>query len=1407
MVCVAEEAVEGTSNLTKPEGWVAPVLAVIRFVSSTTMSTELLILAVDILNFTISCGCSYVFVEEGGVAALAEALHVIEALPEHREVVIRVLKLLNPQTLLKQPERKFDTSLHATADDAQGRSGHYIAFMESEDASYQPPKLLPEHSSQILAAMLSVFERFSALEDPTPQDGAVQSPVKRGSTTSPRGSTTSPRLNSVLHDENAHFVEVCGVMLFAVMRLSFVTCSEEGACEAFCRVVARTQKYWLNKVAMKSVLSMIQSYLSSYHAYQKETARSASASPPRDIFADEAVVNNVQSQLPNYKLTSLSAAAASSAMSPNFYRPIMEPGILAVLAVSLRTFFTESVGSNTFMANVYRLIHLTCLTEPAKRFFLRGCPMDDVDDDDDEGGSLASSSDSPSYPEATALVPCLLFCLSRTTQLDHQRYCTAILTRLCRGSPKEFGGQMLGQLPPGTVQMAAAFQKGPKLSIAGSLLPGGGHQAAVSPSARGIASMSEDQPTPVGAVCRFLAKRLGVWNPQLIPVVLGLLREVARYFTYPYSRPSFHRGGCESLFAAIQSCVTSFSTDPNIVASGCVVLGLLCRCPHTYNSANINTAPSGVNLNKYRSPFQEEVNTSGSTLDTIAASSVRGRSVSITDHSARMQSLLRYALEHDAVDLAISLSHGQFAETRTTANNASPRHQRGNATSPTENPNESGSLEPQRAASPGNEESDALVLTEKLPVLVKAGLAMLSASLSQDEDVISTLHEEGLVAVMQYICDLYSNHMGPGKGGEQHDPQSATVASNVGSTSPVSPHESPSTVTLNAAYASPQRNHHLPTLLSREDREFVRRQLQAIRLFDTKQRIEEKKLEQEELRSKQRGLNSLSTTNLSQAAAGSSNRRTDSNLAAAADAALREAFFMKQRATLRTEFDHRRLAEVEDELHQREALKSMFLSRTQEIDSKQTRAHHHFRQERIDFETRFMESRKQIEQFQSEQFMEHVSYSHKSLQKKLTAAVRSGHRMSTVSPQAPSLARTASDASQYFQPRGPAHLGETYLSVFEETAHNQSMVIADQGHPSNVPPQHRMSSPTIGARQTSPRGEAMDSSRPHLTASERDAMAQLELLRLELGIQNATGLASIMQTITATYTAVKQLQAQQEAMSRELSAPPSELHQDGSRMSYQSGDDIAAHRTPQGRHSRPPSRPMSAPNQRAMRRQTSRPPSATTVGTTNAAHTPHEDAEIYEDRSPSPVEQIPNRAIPATPPPRTRPTSASTFRLQYGRHPNTETMERKESARSTGGITICPQGGAASIAAELDVLIAEGTHVAVLDLNHSYLGDHGILCLVPHIAKLAGLRELHLQRNGISTASLVPLLADAIAPHHCLEVLDLSNNRDITPRCGRDLLAFLKAVTSVRELRVEGTQLFVSTRRILDGLLLDRRRL
>jgi hypothetical protein len=169
-----------------------------------------------------------------------------------------------------------------------------------------------------------------------------------------------------------------------------------------------------------------------------------------------------------------------------------------------------------------------------------------------------------------------------------------------------------------------------------------------------------------------------------------------------------------------------------------------------------------------------------------------------------------------------------------------------------------------------------------------------------------------------------------------------------------------------------------------------------------------------------------------------------------------------------------------------------------------------------------------------------------------------------------------------------------------------------------------------------------------------------------------------------------------------------------------------------------------------------------------------------------------NRQQPA------RPSSAMA-RMRAGT-PNT--VSRPNSAMGSSGKRAKPQLERIKLR-----LTAQNSTLQFVDLSRSYLADAGLFYLVPALRgpNVPHLTHLTLRQNGLTNTYIQHLLFGVLLEKPHFTALDVSFNKEISPRAGKDFVLFAKEKRTLTILDLEGTQVFNSTLAIINTMLEERK--
>ena len=95
--------------------------------------------------------------------------------------------------------------------------------------------------------------------------------------------------------------------------------------------------------------------------------------------------------------------------------------------------------------------------------------------------------------------------------------------------------------------------------------------------------------------------------------------------------------------------------------------------------------------------------------------------------------------------------------------------------------------------------------------------------------------------------------------------------------------------------------------------------------------------------------------------------------------------------------------------------------------------------------------------------------------------------------------------------------------------------------------------------------------------------------------------------------------------------------------------------------------------------------------------------------------------------------------------------------------------------------------VGTLDLHSNYIGDRGVLALIPALALLHKVHTINLSDNGLRNAG-VSEIAHALKKQPHLTSVNLSRNK-FTRVAGKELLGLITVNANLKVIEVEGTGL------------------
>ena len=505
--------------------------------------------------------------------------------------------------------------------------------------------------------------------------------------------------------------------------------------------------------------------------------------------------------------------------------------------------------------------------------------------------ATTSGGEAASTPPYNALIPCLLYTLTRTPFMHQKRYTISLLNKIIRGAYRPACTQLLGALPVGIIFQPPLHQgRRSRHSIAfraqrGDGGQGGGgssnnlailaaHSAGLSyggatspqqgakqrPGLGGISSGAiATRVEAAGAFLRFIAKFVGTAAPELIPPLLALVREVARFLAHGSSGEVFDQHLVHTILRSIVSIVQSYDQEVPVVAGGCMALGHLCRIPHTQQSFQVsrfgNSFRSTANSDAANASVLEEDKDKDKAAkatregDAEKGSPVRVPSAAefvVSSNPPPMLSLsppqaatrivldrptptLSFALENESLlDMAIGFINGTFIVSGGPNNSAA-------ATTADNNERSSGALSRRpsmqrvwRGEASANTATHAAPLSPLGPSpVVRRTLAFLLAVIAADPDAAQSIADEGGLALLQEAGGVRAatSATTPMRGGGG---AGALAASSL-----VSPDR---LLARQASMVARQRgaDDALAALLTREERDLCKRQFQRLRSSATR---------------------------------------------------------------------------------------------------------------------------------------------------------------------------------------------------------------------------------------------------------------------------------------------------------------------------------------------------------------------------------------------------------------------------------------------------------------------------------------------------------------------------------------------------------------------------------------------
>ena len=1269
-----------------------------------------------------------------------------------------------------------------------------------------PPRWSPE--TPTFCAMPSVFP-----SDETPTSG------------SPSGGDRL-RVSAVTAKQYEEVMSDCLLAAFALMQHSFDVCSSQGLLQDICRQIALSPSLWRCKPIMASLLAAISTYValhsSTTHTAMKKHASASDilAGPARQLAAtsgnaakaalrNDSIIGDQQFADVPTAMTTAEAEKLIHRSSPGYYRCIMQNATLSVLSLALRCFCDDEIANSLHAATAYRVLYLVCVTEPARRYLLEGCGEFDADDIDDEADPAASVlSPSDTCPRRNSIIPCILDCLLHTKILEHQRYCFALLRKLCSGSSQACM-QLVGPLPISV--LAAATSGGTATTSTAAKLNHSSYRLAddlatsVGSSAIGVDKLQHGASSP-GSFLRVLSKLLSSLPPTLLPAALSvavvLTKALRPQDPQSARRSSSFRGSLkpgtssnpsgllpliprqfgEALLGAIQSTISTFNVDPSIVSMGIVAIAHLCRVCHMRQPSTVPPLDNSLFVNSGIVCMVTEASVEGAALGAKPAADSEATVSPQVSSAIPTYPYLKYGMSNNLLDVAFALTSGPY---RAPAPSAAATQQQ------------------------------QVELTDEIPDAVKKALGYLFASFALDVAEGGGL--DGLMddpaLVKEFVEAAAAKPNAPSQGFfTPNGHRRSVAASNSNESTPTT-----------AAAAGAHGGLINAGIIGRDERDFCRRQLRIIERFEDA--------------AEGGGSSRRSTTG----GAFLDDNRDDRGVAGAASSAptvpsQQQAVDMAaQKVTLalldslRTTQTHRRNEISVEEATSRDSLEHAF-----ETSARDVKEHVHLRRqrqqtERAELEAVYIQLREQIQEFASERFFDIMRKSHRSLSKQITKQQKRSAASSIVAGGVLNNSGLVSDDATANSTDAD---GGTGGSESESASTLRFLSTSSQ--------RERASSPLRAVAVRSSSVAAIPAAKPALLPQTIvDAFHQQQH---DMSLQQSSALSAILEVMTRTQESLALLQRQQQQLQVALQlAPPSLLSDEAlphSNNEVRRRPATAASAARRGRSTQTGPAP-SIPDAAA-----SRPATAMSLRLVE----PQDDHLIMPPHPPQQVgrfeggmDSTPIRNATAhTPTPPSQSVAASrdlhdsraprsstpsiTFQGRYIHNAFHNSGEASPSAKASeapaaGTLTSAaaplsqsPSPGYTGVAIPRGLLVEPAIaalrespqSITDLDFSRTYLGDRGLIAIVPLIAQAHQLRSISLRGNGISYSGLVPLLADALANKQLLKVVDLSKNAELTPRCGRDIVLFVRANPSVWCVRLSETSIFKSTLQLVESVLAQR---
>eukprot|EP00760_Papus_ankaliazontas_P000289 PhM_4_TR10048/c1_g1_i2/m.99359 len=158
-----------------------------------------------------------------------------------------------------------------------------------------------------------------------------------------------------------------------------------------------------------------------------------------------------------------------------------------------------------------------------------------------------------------------------------------------------------------------------------------------------------------------------------------------------------------------------------------------------------------------------------------------------------------------------------------------------------------------------------------------------------------------------------------------------------------------------------------------------------------------------------------------------------------------------------------------------------------------------------------------------------------------------------------------------------------------------------------------------------------------------------------------------------------------------------------------------------------------------------------------------------------------------------------TFLMRAGAAPGLGTSARSVYERECARLGLKKNTGVLALFSPIPL---DDSTVKSLDLSNNFLGDHGLLALLPALQRLPHLTTLSLSNNGLRNPGVHELI-EVVKRHPSIASLDLSNNKFTI---GRELLVLINLNPRIRHVNVSHTALDLALQERISRKL-DRRAL